>query len=306
MASILDSPLIVVTGKGGTGKTTVAVALGMAAAERGHRVIVCETGRQARVPALYGTVRARPGDEVAVEDGLWTTSIDALGALEEWLGRQLPRRLVGVLARSGAFGAFVNAAPGARELVTMTKAWELGQQRRWRRDAQGYDVVVLDAPASGHGLGLLRTPRTFADIARVGPIASQARRVDEALTDPGHTACVAVSLPGELPVSETLELERRLEERLGRGFDAIVVNGVWPRRLTSDDAERLAAADGALPGAVLHAARAAATRARTQQAQLSRLRRHAVGDVHQLPFVFAERLGLDDLRDLSHRLARSV
>jgi anion-transporting ArsA/GET3 family ATPase len=300
------APLTVVTGKGGTGKTTVAAALGLAAAGAGRRTIVCEVSRQQRLPGLFGVRTPRLGEELEVQDGLWITSIDAHSALEEWLARQLPRRLVQVLARSGGFSAFVGAAPGARELVTMTKAWELAQPERWRRDARRYDAVVLDAPASGHGLGLLRTPHTFAEIARVGPIASQARRVDEALRDPALTACVAVALPGELPVSETLELEHTLRERLGRDFDAIVVNGVAPRRVSPAEAERLAGRDGALPAPAVHAARAAAARGRVQQGQLARLRRHARAPVHQLPFVFTERLALDDVRRLATRLDRAI
>jgi anion-transporting ArsA/GET3 family ATPase len=302
----LHRSLTVVTGKGGTGKTTVATALGLAAAHAGRRAIICEVGRQQRLPSLFGVRAPRLGEELEVHPSLSITSIDPHAALEEWLGRQLPRRLVGVMARSGAFSAFVGAAPGARELVTMTKAWELGQPERWRRDARGYDSVVLDAPASGHGLGLLRTPHTFAEIARVGPIASQARRVDAALRDPALTACVAVTLPGELPVSETLELEDTLEGQLGRGFDALVVNGVVPRRLSAADTERLTRLDGALAPATLHAARAAAARVRTHHGQVARLRRHAKAPVHQLPFVFTEALDLDDVRDLAARLDRAV
>ncbi|MBI5106416.1 MAG: hypothetical protein HZB46_15770 [Solirubrobacterales bacterium] len=300
----LHRPLVVVTGKGGTGKTTVAAALGLAAARRG-RAIVCEVGRQQRMPALFGRAAPELGEELEVDDQLWTVSIDPQDALEEWLSRQLPRRLVHVLARSGAFSAFVHAAPGARELVTITKAWELAEAQRWRRGARPYDVVVLDAPASGHGVGLLRTPHTFAEIARVGPIASQARRVDEALRDPAHTACVAVTLPGELPVSETLELEGHLAERLGQAFTGIVVNGVAPRRVSPADAERLAATDGDLPGAAVHAARAAAARTRVQHAQVARLRRHAHAPVHQVPFVYATELGLDDVRAIAARLERA-
>ena len=301
----LGDRLVVVTGKGGTGKTTVAAALGLAAAAAGRRAIVCETGRQARVPALFGQAAGHPGEEVALESGLWATTIDPQEALEEWLGRQLPRRLVHVLVGSGAFGAFVGAAPGARELLTITKAWELGQRERWRKGARGYDVVILDAPATGHGVGLLRTPRTFAEIARVGPIAAQARHVDEAIGDPAQTGCVAVALPGELPVTETLELEERMTQRLGRGLDAIIVNGVWPRRIARPDLERLAAADGRVPAPAAHAARAAAARVRTQQAQLARLRREAQAPVHPLPFVFTRHLGLEDVRALSERLARA-
>jgi hypothetical protein len=305
MTTIDDAQLVVVTGKGGTGRTTVATALGLAAAARGRRTIVCEVGGQARVARLLRAGGHVPpaGVETAVADGLWTTTIDPDGALEEWLSRQLPRRLVSPLVRSGAFSGFVAAAPGARELVTITKAWELGQARRWRRDARGYDTVVLDAPASGHGLGLLRTPRTFADIARVGPIAGQARTVAEALADPARSRLVAVALPSELAVSETLQLEGRVAAALGRDLDAIVVNGVWPRRLSGRDVATVAALDGAADHAVRRAVAAAAGRVRTQQGQLARLRREAVAAVQTLPFVFGERLGAEEIRAFSARLA---
>jgi anion-transporting ArsA/GET3 family ATPase len=305
LTTIDDIGLVVVTGKGGTGRTTVAAALGLAAAARGRRTIVCEVGGQARVPGLLGAGArtARPGVETRVGDGLWATTIDPDAALEEWLTRQIPRRLIAPLVHSGAFGSFVGAAPGARELVTITKAWELGQARRWERDAVGYDTVILDAPASGHGVGLLRTPRTFADIARVGPIAGQARTVADALADPARSRLVAVALPSELAVSETLELEGRVAAALGRDLDAIVVNGVWPRRLSGQDVAAVAARDGAADPAVRHAVTAAAGRVRTQQGQLARLRREAVAAVQTLPFVFGERLGVHDLLAFSTRLA---
>jgi hypothetical protein len=304
MTAIDDTELVVVTGKGGTGRTTVAAALGLAASARGRRTIVCEVGGQARVAGLLRAGRHVPpaGVETRVADGLWTTTIDPDGALEEWLSRQLPRRLVAPLVRSGAFSGFVAAAPGARELVTIVKAWELGQARRWRRDARGYDTVVLDAPASGHGLGLLRTPRTFAEIARVGPIAGQARTVADALADPARSRLVAVALPSELAVSETLELEGRVAAALGRDLDAIVVNGLWPRRLSGRDVAAVAARDGAADHAVRRAVAAAAGRVRTQQGQLARLRREAVAAVQTLPFVFGERLGAEEIRAFSARL----
>jgi anion-transporting ArsA/GET3 family ATPase len=303
-----DKRLVVITGKGGTGRTTVAAALGLAAARAGRRTIVGEVGGQARIPALLGARAAAPAEptdgERALSPGLWATTIDPDVALEEWLGRQLPRRLAGMLAHSGAFAGFVGAAPGARELVTITKAWELGQARRWRRDAVGYDTVVLDAPASGHGVGLLRTPRTFADIARVGPIAGQARAVAEALADPARSTLVAVALPGELSVAETLELEARVQATLGRPLDAIVVNGVWPRRLAASETASIAARDGAVGARTRRVAAASAGRVRAQQSQLARLRREAVAPVRTLPFVFAERLGIEQIRAFSERLER--
>src|SRR6266540_1352132 len=225
--------LCFVTGKGGVGKTTVAMAVAMAAARGGRRVVLCELAGQARAAELFGLDARPPGHEHRLEDGLWATTIDPVLALEEWAGRQIgSRRLVGLLTHSNAFAAFVNAAPGARELVAITKAWELGRDERWVKGRGGYDLVVVDGPASGHGVGMLRTPRTFAEIARVGPIASQARKVSELLEDPARSAVVAVALPAELPVSETLDLEDRIAGALGRPLDAVVVNGVLPRRFT--------------------------------------------------------------------------
>ncbi|MDP9344567.1 MAG: AAA family ATPase, partial [Actinomycetota bacterium] len=120
--------LLFVTGKGGVGKTTVALAIAQAAARDGLRVCLCEVADQRRATTLYGLRTASPGDEIGLEERLWATTIDPVRALEEWAAKQIgSRRLVSVLTRSDAFAAFVHAAPGARELVAITKAWELGR-----------------------------------------------------------------------------------------------------------------------------------------------------------------------------------
>jgi anion-transporting ArsA/GET3 family ATPase len=298
---LLDREMVFVTGKGGVGKTTVAAALALNAARQGRRTIVVELSGQARIPALLGKKGGPPGEEVHLEDNLCATTILSRKALEEWLAKILgSKQLTGLLARSNFFSTFVNAAPGAAELVAMTKAWELAQDERWIRNRRGFDLVIVDAPASGHAIGMLRAPQTFADIARVGPIASQSRRVVAWLRDPAKTAYVAVALPAELPVSETLDLSGRLEQAIGRTLDAVVVNGVVPDRFS--DAE-LAALTAAAPHAELASlVRGADARADGQTAQLARLETAIDVPVTQLPFVFSPGLGRGHVEELAERL----
>jgi hypothetical protein len=240
-----------------------------------------------------------------VLEGITWQSVDPTRALEDWAGRVIgSRRVLAPALRSRAFGSFVDAAPGAKELITMAKAWELGRPRgeRWTRERDGHDLVVVDAPASGHGVGMLGVSRTFAEIARVGPIAGQARRAQALVEDPGRSAIVAVSLPSEMPVTETLELGPRIEAVTGRGLDAVVCNAVLPRAFTGEEVGRLAAADGALPAVVLERLAGRVERAGEQQGQLQRLRRHAGVPVTALPFVAKPALSVEDVRGLSRDL----
>src|SRR3954449_5416423 len=245
---LLDRHLIYVTGKGGVGKTTVAAALAMAACARGKRAIVCELAEQQHMSRLFETVGH--DREVRLADDLYAISIDPQHALEEWLGRQVGGSALKVLTRSSAFQYFVAAAPGAKELITIAKVWELAQGKRWTKTNRTYDLVVVDAPASGHGIAMLQTPKTFGEIARVGPIQRQANKVRDMLADPARTGYVAVALPEEMPVNETLQLQDQLVEAVGLDLDLVVVNGVYPERFSRGEANQLrdlAANDGYAP-----------------------------------------------------------
>jgi len=309
MSSVFDRRLLVVSGKGGAGKTTLSAALGLLAAERGLRTIVVEVGEQSRLPALFELARHEQGDEVELGGGLWSLSIDPDRALLEWL-QALGGRVSGrVLASSGTFQYFAAAAPGARELVSMVKIWKLTQAGR--RNRGGYDLVVLDAPATGHALGMLGSPATFGAIARVGPIAAQARQVAELLADSSRTDYLAVAHASELAVTETLELQARLSDQLGRELRTVLVNGVLPQRFNAAELEAISLLPAGASRAQLaaHAAAAAAhavsERARSQQNQLSRLRRRGFA-VASVPFQFSAELDLLGVRRIAEHLKRRL
>jgi anion-transporting ArsA/GET3 family ATPase len=308
MTLVFEQELLVVTGKGGVGKTTVATAIGLLAARRGLRTIVVEVGEQGRLPALFELPVEDAGAEVQLQEGLWSISIDPDRALMEWL-QALGGRVSGrVLASSSTFGYFAAAAPGAKELVSMVKLWELTQGKRWRGRRTGYDLVVLDAPATGHALGMLDSPRTFGAIARVGPIAGQARRVRDLLEDPARSSYLAVAQGTEMAITETLELQDKLHRQLGRDLEAIVVNGLLPQRFTGPELHRLAGlgatADG-VGGSAAAAARAVHGRSRFQRNQLARLRRRNFA-VLSVPFQFDAELGLPGLRRIAEQLGRRL
>ncbi len=289
---------MVVTGKGGAGKTTIAAALGLLAARSGRRTIVVEVGEESRLPDLFGMTAPRTGVEVQLGQRLSSISIDPDRALLEWL-QALGGRVSGrVLASSGTFQYFAAAAPGAKELVTMVKIWRLtGARRAGSGSGSGHDLVVLDAPATGHALGMLGSPHTFGAIARVGPIAGQTRQLQELLESPARSAYLAVALATEMAVTEALELQDGLHSRLGRSLDAVVVNALLPQRFSAAELRRIGAMAGdgegdgawadralgahareparrlAVRHAAAHAAKAVHERARFQHNQLARLRR---------------------------------
>jgi anion-transporting ArsA/GET3 family ATPase len=309
VGALLDRRLIFVTGKGGVGKTTVAAALGLAAARAGKRVLVCEVADQERLTATFG-LPAAGFREVEVERCLSVFSVNPEDATAEWLRFQLrSRTLAGLLGGSRVFQYLATAAPGLAEMVTIGKVWELAQLERKTPSAAPYDLVIVDAPATGHGLALLRAPRTFADIARVGPINRQADIIDAFLHDPGTTAVIAVALAEEMPVSETLELERRLREELDVELERVLVNALLPDRLGGADADAIEAAGAsttAAARAALESSLGAHRTARAQRTQLARLRRGLSARATTLPHLLTPDVGRDELERLATRLEREL
>ena len=300
---LLAKRLLVVSGKGGVGKSTVAAALGVVAARRGLRTVVAEVAGRADVARVLGGEAGDRLGEIEVFSGLHHVTIERQPALEEYLRDEVPGPLpAGILARSRAFELFVDATPGMSELLMIGKVWELAQRPRHRRGARQYDLVVLDGPASGQLVGLLGAPRTFSSIARVGPVARQGAVIDRMLGDPSLIGVIAVATPEQMAVSETLSLRAALASEFGIELDAVVVNRMFPSRFSAKDGVALASAPDV---AAVCSARWFYGRARAQRAQLARLRRGLVGvRCTTLPFLFSDELGRADVEHLAGLLER--
>jgi len=311
--SLLDRRLVIVTGKGGTGKTTVVATLAQAAAARDRRVAVVEMGRFGQIPGLFDA--DAPELDYAgrtLRPGLWALRIDPYAALAEYLGLQFGgRRVVERMLRNRSFRQLMDAAPGWRELITLGKVWHLTQQE----DEDGrplHDLIVVDAPATGHGLTFLDVPRVAVAAVRMGPLRRHAGWVEAMLHDEEHTLLLPVALAEELPARETAELVTRLRDETGVPVDRVVVNAVapapFPPGLEDLDA-RLARLPAdlelpGLPGPPVLAACATHLRERWE------LNRHHLGEIARstelplvvLPYMPSGVGGPGDLADLAEAL----
>lgn len=222
---LLERRLLVVTGKGGVGKTAVSCAIGEAARQAGRRVLLVETAAHEQIAACFER-DPRPLGHAGrpLAPGLHALRIDPHQALAEYARLQLhlPAVTDRILA-SETFGQLLAAAPGWRELIVLGKIWHLEQSR----DAKGrpdWDLIVVDAPATGHGLTFLDVPRVAQQAIRAGPLSRHAAWVEALVRDPARTLLVPVVLPEELPVVETQELVTRAREQIGIAVDRIIVN----------------------------------------------------------------------------------
>jgi anion-transporting ArsA/GET3 family ATPase len=302
---LLDKRLVIVTGKGGVGKSTVALAMGLAAAAEGRRTIVCEVSSQEHTSHVFN--RAEVGfHEVEMAENLWAISIDPDQAMREYLLLQLKvRAMRDLLFKSKIFGYMAAATPGLRELVTIGKIWEVALPDRKVKKARKYDLVIVDAPATGHGIAFLQTPRTFANVARVGPIKAQAEALETFLVNHRKTGVAIVALPEEMPVNETASLEHTLTEDVGVSVDRVYMNALYPERFSTGEASELEGALERAEGQALAAVRAALSehrRCRSQREQLQRLKQAVTSPVKTLPFIFKPQLDVPSLERLAGAL----
>ena len=239
----LDKRFIVVAGKGGVGKSAVASAVGLRAARAGRRTVVAELSSRSSIPAMFGKGPARY-EPLELAPNLFAAHVQPDPALHEYAMRKLRfEALFSLVFENDAVRRFLEVIPGMNELLLLGKAFDLERETSDGRPT--WDTVVVDAPATGHGISLLRLPQVILEVVEQGPMAEEARQMRALLEDTQRTAMVVVSLLEEMPVRETLELYETAHHGLRMPMGPLIVNRVWPDVLCGDrsasrlDQERL-------------------------------------------------------------------
>ncbi len=318
---LFEKRLLIVTGKGGVGKSTVAAALAHLASRRGKNVLLVEMDTEDRLAALFET--APIGDRIVpVRENISAVDLSPRTVLEDFFRSHVKvKAIYGPILDSRLFNYFFEAAPALRELVCLGKLYKLVEDRSWWSQKPKWDLVVFDAPATGHGLGLLNVPEASSHIL-LGGMKTSALKIRDMFRDPAITALNIVTIPEEMPVNEAVMLYQGARDDLRVPFGYLFLNSVFPERLTEGEAREIEALE---PAALEPAARAAfgesgapaaaglraAVRFERERAALSARYRKEVRDridlpAIEVPYLFTDRFGFAEVERVASLIGEQI
>ncbi|BDG08432.1 ArsA family ATPase [Anaeromyxobacter paludicola] len=304
--SLLDRRLLIVTGKGGVGKSTISAALALLAARRGKRVLVCEVNAQERIAPLLG---APPTGSVIREarPGISTVVVNPHDSMREYGLMVLKfRTIYEAVFENRVVRYFLKVIPSLAELVMLGKI--LHEVRARDAGRPRWDLVILDAPATGHAVQLLRVPAALLDTVPAGPLRADAQWMQGLLVDPRATALSIVTLPEEMPVNEAIELDTQVRGVLGIARGALFVNAMPERRFEPAERELLLGLQGepAPLGPAAWAAVLQSRRAEQAERYLGRARAALDLPTHVVPLLPAEEWGPAAVEDVAALLGEEI
>ncbi len=302
-SSLFERRFAIVSGKGGVGRSTMAMALGLASARYGLRTCIVQLAARDWVGRSFGS--ANPSYVPVRLDPalpLYAANLTPADALREYGQMKLRfRALHNLVFENDIMRRLTRMIPGMNEMLMLGKAWHMEAMDTAADGSRAWDLLIIDAPATGHGMSLLRLPQVILEAVPFGPMADDARAMRALLEDPQRTALHVVTLPQELPVSEALELCQQARTVLGTPTGYLFVNQVLPRILGESQQRHLHGALQRSQGVAHDALQAIDTYEQwweAQQAQLQRLRRQAAMPIVELPHLL-EPIGRAQLEVLS-------
>jgi anion-transporting ArsA/GET3 family ATPase len=298
--------VMIVAGKGGVGKTTVTATLATAAADAGLSVLIVEVEGKSGLAACFG----RPPlgyEETELGPSVRGRTLTPDEALLDYLENHGLRRISKRLVRSGALEVVSTAVPGMKDILVLGKVKALELER-------AADLILIDAPAAGHAVSFLMSPRGLGDAVRVGPVSKQSTEVIEMLSDPARCQVMLVTVPEETPVNELVDTAFQLEDRIGVQLGPVVVNSCYPDPglpASVDEVQRLADELGVFVSPrettdIVAAAEFRRERYVLQQEQADRLAGRLPLPQVRLPFLFTAELGPPEIGVLAGTFAAQV
>lgn len=301
--NLYDRRFVFFTGKGGVGKTTVSSAFAYSCAQRGDRTLLIEINTKDKVSLMFGSQEV--GTEIIeVEDNLYAVNVTPDSAMEEYALMMLKLRIVyKALFQNRIIQSFLSAIPGINELVMLGKAYFHATEKE--EGTYVWDKVIVDAPATGHGLFFLQIPQVITSILSGGPMYDEAVKMLDVLQDPEFSVLNIVTLPEEMPVNETKMLHDAAKTKLGMPLGFVVANGIYPPAFDPRELEFLHS-DEPHDHALFEAARFRLNRTRLQRKYLGELYEATPLPVIRFPYVFAERLDFVAIRTMAESLRDQI
>ncbi|MBH23781.1 MAG: hypothetical protein CMH57_04800 [Myxococcales bacterium] len=312
MIDLFGKRLIINTGKGGVGKTTLSAAIGLAAARRGKRVLLMELNAKEKTSRLFGSspIGFEPTE---VEDNLFAVNITPKEALREYAILKLRlKTLYRAVFENRFVRTFLRVIPGLNELVLLGKVWFEEQANDGPGGRPRWDMIVVDAPATGHGVFFLQIPAVITNIVSSGPMFDEARQIQAMIEDSSRTVLNLITLVEEMPINETIELKRTTEETLQVPLGYVIANAVYEPMFSDRQRDLVTAvraetdSDGSHLDRLLEAATFRSNRVQLQREYIERLDRELDLPQIHIPYYFTERFNFMTLSKIADEIERQL